>query len=154
MALAFRAAAGEVPFIDNTGTPYVKDDWEKIDADIPAESSERCKRLLEKIDLIAKEIEIVDSDTERRLALTAVAEMARSAAQKKIIDAENEVRSTFVSKKKKPNKKGESIKVESDADAKTVGGGDSLVGDDRDGISRKFDIEVTHTDMIDEQSDA
>ncbi len=133
MALAFRAAAGEVPFIDNTGTPYMKDDWEKIDADSPAESAERCKRLLEKIDLIAKEIEKVDADTERRLALTAVAEMERSAAQKKIIDAENQVRSTFVSKKKKPTKKVESIKVESDADAKVVSGGgvgDSLVGDD------------------------
>ena len=154
MALAFRAAAGEVAFIDNTGTPYVKDDWEKIDADSPAESSERCKRLHEQIDLITKEIEKVDADTERRLALTAVAEMARSNAQKKIISAENEVRSTFVSKKKKPNKKGESIKVEADTDAKSEGRDDSPAGDEKDECSRKFDTEVSHTKMVDEQSDA
>ena len=156
MALAFRAAAGEIPFVDtNIGTPFVQEDWEKIDADSPSESAERCKRLLEQIDLIAKEIEKVDADTERRIALTADAEKARSAAQKRIIDAENEVRSTFASKKKKPAKKGESVKVDDDIIMPDV-----LTGEDRgesanipEVKSGQTETEVTHTEMVDEQWD-
>ncbi len=163
MALAFRAAAGEVPFVDTTtGTPFIQEDWEKIDADSPSESAERCKRLLEQIDLIAKLIEKVDADTERRIALTDDAEKARSAAQKRIMDAENEVRLTFASKKKKPAKKGENIKVE---DAIIMS--DVLTGEDKDGsfltdvssanipedISGHTETEETHTEIVDEQSD-
>jgi len=156
MALAFRAAAGEVPFVDTiTGTSFVQEDWEKIDADGPSESAERCKRLLEQIDLIAKEMEKVDADTERRIALTADAEKARSAAQKRIMDAENEVRSTFASKKKKPAKKGESVKVD---DAIIMP--DVLTGEDKDESvnisedkSGQIETEVTHTEMVDEQCD-
>ena len=81
MALAFRAAAGEIPFEDSNGKPFVENSWEKIDADEPFESSERCERLKEQIVLIEKEIARVNDATERRLALTEEAEKHRDAAR-------------------------------------------------------------------------
>lgn len=101
MALAFRAAAGEVPVIETNGKPYIENSWDHIDADTPTESSERCKRLQEKIDLIGKEMVKVDADTEQRLALTEDAKKAHLFAQNKILEAEEQVRSAYAKKKKK-----------------------------------------------------
>lgn len=138
MALAFRAAAGEVQFIDNSGNPFVVNNWEKFDADGPSESAERCKRLQEQIDLIEHEIVKVDAYTEKRLALIEKAEKARIAAQKRILDAEDQVRATHSPKKKKTVKKMESNKVigtadiQPDVDAIVDCGGDDLSGGGED----------------------
>merc|ERR1712238_390188 len=58
MALAFRAVAGEVPFLDNAGKPFLGKDWDKMNTDSPSDSHERCKCLQEQLDLIEKEIGI------------------------------------------------------------------------------------------------
>ena len=100
------------------------------------ESDERCKRLREKINLIEREIVRVDATTERRLALAEISEKAREAAQKRVVEAEEQVRAAYAPKKKKPAvKKMESVKVEApvmpedDVDER---GGDDLSGVDED----------------------
>lgn len=106
MALAFRAAAGEIPFEDSNGKPFVENSWEKIDADEPFESSERCKRLEEQIALIEKEIARVNAATERRLALTKEAEKHRDAARAKIFSAGDNARSVDVKVRARKGKAG------------------------------------------------
>ena len=107
------------------------------------------------MELIAKEIVKVDADTERRLALVAEAEKARSAAQQRIIDAESDVRSTFVVKKKTPpKKKGEKVlRMKTEVEVKTD---DNLMsGDDSssavDNKSGLLETEETFTEAVGEQ---
>lgn len=159
MALAFRAAAGEVPYLDSSGLP-VKEMWETIDTDSPVESAERCKRLREQMELIAKEIMKVDADTERRLALVAEAKKAQSAAQQRIIDTESDVRSTFVVKKKTPQKKkGEKVlRTKTDVAVKVdnnlMPGDDSLLTsvtsatDDKSGL---VETQESYTEAVGQQ---
>ena len=106
MALAFRAAAGEIPFEDSNGKPFVENSWEKIDADEPFESSERCKRLEEQIALIEKEIARVNAATERRLALTKEAEKHRDAARAIIFSKGDSARSVDVKVRARKGKAG------------------------------------------------
>ena len=101
MALAFRAAAGEVPFLDHNGNDFIVTSWEKIDADGPLESLERCERLQQQIELVGKEIGKVDAAAERRVALTVDAEKAQLAAHERVFDADKRVRETYAKKKKK-----------------------------------------------------
>jgi hypothetical protein len=101
MALAFRAAAGEVQVVDTAGNPISSNSWDKIDADGPLESSERCIRLREMINQIEREIAKVDASTARRLALIEKSEKDRDATHQRIIDAEDQVRAAHASKKKK-----------------------------------------------------
>ena len=117
MALAFRGAAGEVEFLDN-GQPFLENSWDKIDTDSPLESSERCKRLQEQIDLVEKELLKVEATTEQRIALTNDAENARKAAMNKILDGGDEVRASSKKKKKKVIKKGEAASIKSDVTPK------------------------------------
>jgi len=105
MTLAFRAAAGEVPYVDNSGKPFIVADWEKIDSKAPALSSERCKRLQEQIELIQQEIKRVNETRERRLSMIKEAERARDESRTKLFDAEKVVRETYLKKKKKTPKK-------------------------------------------------
>eukprot|EP00986_Skeletonema_menzelii_P014184 scaffold9079_cov145-Skeletonema_menzelii.AAC.4 len=116
MALAFRAAAGEIPFEDSNGKPFVENSWEKIDADEPLESSERCKRLEEQIALIEKEIARVNAATERRLALTEEAEKRRDAARAKIFSEGDTARNVDVKVRARKGKAGRKS---------SEGGGDS-----------------------------
>jgi hypothetical protein len=106
MALAFRAAAGEIPFEDSNGKPFVENSWEKIDANEPLESSERCKRLEEQIVLIEKEIARVNAATERRLALTKEAEKHRDAVRAKIFSKGDTARSVDVKVRARKGKAG------------------------------------------------
>mmetsp|Transcript_10725 Transcript_10725/g.23757 ORF Transcript_10725/g.23757 Transcript_10725/m.23757 type:complete len:1209 (-) Transcript_10725:330-3956(-) len=129
MALAFRAAAGEVRFLDNTGKPFLDNSCDKIDADSPLESSERCKRLQDQIDLIRKEIIKVDAATEQRLALAEDAEKAWAAAQTRILDAEEQVRATYAKKKKKSPKKVESASNKPDVKVEDENGDNQLKHD-------------------------
>ncbi len=116
MALAFRAAAGEIPFEDSNGKPFVENSWEKIDADEPLESSERCKRLEEQIALIEKEIKKVNAATERRLALTEEAEKRRDAARATIFSEGDAARNVDVKVRARKGKAGKKS---------SEGGGDS-----------------------------
>jgi len=154
MALAFRAAAGEIPFLDNTGKPFLENSWDNIDVDSPSDSSERCRLLQEQIDLIGKEIMNVDAATERRLALTEDAEKARSAAQNRILDADEQVRATYAKKKKKAVKK---VAIQSDRDKDPSEGDHDVasadISDDKPG-SLNEQKEISNADQDDQSSDA
>jgi len=132
MALAFRAAAGEVIVVDkdNNVEPFSKTSWEKIDTDGPAESAERCKRLQDKIDLIEKEMIRLDSTTQQRHALTEIAKKERLAAQNKILEEDKQVREAMPKPPKKAaSKKAASVKDEAASSVKPndvkVEGGDN-----------------------------
>merc|ERR1712194_969720 len=79
---------------------FLGNTWDNIDADSPSDSHERCQRLQEQIDLIEKEIVIVDAATERRLALAEGAGKTWLAAQNTILAADEQVRATYGKKKK------------------------------------------------------
>jgi hypothetical protein len=141
MALAFRAAAGEIPFEDSNGKPFVENSWEKIDADEPFESSERCERLKEQIALIEKEIARVNDATERRLALTKEAEKRRDSARAKIFSEGDNARSVDVKVRARKGKAGRKS---------SEGGGDSRspskptegVEDEADNVKSEVDTKT------------
>ena len=116
MALAFRAAAGEIPFEDSNGKMFIENSWDKIDADEPIQSSERCKRLEEKIDLIQKEITRVNAITLRRRELIKDAETERDAVRAKIFSKGDIARSVDVKVRARKGKSGRKS---------SEGGGDS-----------------------------
>jgi len=151
MALAFRSAAGEIPFIDNTGKPFLVNSWDKIDVDGALKSSERCKLLQEQIDLIGKEIIKVDAATELRLALTKDAEKARLAMLNSTIDADDQVRATFTKKKKKAAKKGSNTPDREKDASKDDHDVASTTTDDKPGSQNE---PIDDVDEIDQSSEA
>lgn len=70
LALAFRAAAGEIPMPSESGdqSSNIKP-WDAIEVDEKKSSSVREELLLKQIDLLEKEIESVKSNTAKRLEL-------------------------------------------------------------------------------------
>lgn len=106
MALAFRAASGELAMPDCTDEYEAKlKPWTAIDTDTPRTSSERMDRLEEKIRLIQKQIASSRRNTEYRRELTVVSQkQSRLVAQQ--IDADDEAArlNHFRKKKKAPSR--------------------------------------------------
>ena len=130
MALAFRAAAGEVPALDGNGKQITDEPWDSIDVDTPMESSKRCKRLQEQLELMEKELAEVDAGTDQRRALIGDAEKARLAAQHSVLEAEDRVRAAYTKKKKPkqtPKKTTEGAGIKADT-AKAECNGATSVG--------------------------
>lgn len=118
MALAFRGAAGDIPF-DNNGKDFIENPWDKIDACNPKESSQRCNLLQEQIDLVEKEIQKVNAAKESRYKLYSEAKKSLAVTYKTILDAGDRAKSVKTStKKKKKNSmaKAETIKTHDDID--------------------------------------
>jgi hypothetical protein len=127
MALSFRAAAGEIPFEESGGNSFVTYPWDKIDANAPAESSERCRLLQEQIALVEKEIVKVDAAKQRRLDLHNEAKKTLIAVQQNIVRAGEEVTTANASALK--GKKRSAKKKDSKLDAaKSDDGADDLSG--------------------------
>jgi hypothetical protein len=108
MSLSFRGAAGEISLPQHKGKESAENPWDKIDATSIKESSQRCEKLQEQIELIEKELQKVNAVTARRLALYDAAKQSRDAAHQKYLDAGEEVKSSkkvFVSSSKKSKKK-------------------------------------------------
>lgn len=108
MALAFRAAAGDIPFYDHKGREYIPNPWDAIDSTTPKESIVRCQRLQEQIALVETQLQKVKADIARRVSLCDVAKQSRDATYQKFIDAGNEIKSSkkvFVSNSSKKKKK-------------------------------------------------
>jgi hypothetical protein len=127
MALSFRAAAGEIPFEESGGNSFVTYPWDKIDANAPAESSERCRLLQEQIALVEKEIVKVDAAKQRRLDLHNEAKKTLIAVQQNIVRAGEEVTTANASalKGKKRSVKKKDSKLDA---AKSDDGADDLSG--------------------------
>ena len=111
MALAFRAAAGEIPVEDTGGEVYIHNEWEKIDSKSSLVSSERCLGLQQQIILMEKEIIKQDMTTERRQALTRAANKRKMDSRNRVLEKEVEIRKSNCIKKKvkvvkKADKKG------------------------------------------------
>ena len=114
MALAFRAAAGELTMPDNTGEQESKSKpWEAIDTETPKSSAERVKRLKMQIELIEKEIRRHQADTGRRNMLTEEALQQRSAIDQQIVDDDKTARTNPFKKRKKAAPKPERASEES-----------------------------------------
>ena len=124
MALAFRAAAGEIPVEDTGGEVYIRNDWEKIDSKSSLVSSERCLGLQQQIVLMEKEIIKQDMTTERRQALTQAAIKRRIESRKRMLEKEVEIRKSNCMKRKvkvvkKADKKGSASAEKSKRDDET-----------------------------------
>jgi len=124
MALAFRAAAGEIPVEDTGGEVYIHNDWEKIDSKSSLVSSERCLGLQQQIVLMEKEIIKQDMTTERRQALTQAANKHRMDSRKRMLEKEVEIRKSNCIKRKakvvkKADKKGSASAEKSKKDNET-----------------------------------
>jgi len=151
MALAFRAAAGEIPFLDNAGKPFLENSWDNIEIDSSMDSSERCRLLQEQIDLIGQEIVKVDASTQRRLSLVEDAKKAQSAALDKILEADEQVRATIAKKKKKSIKK---ASPQPDRDKDSSKGDHDVASADISADKPESQNETPNGDQDDQSSDA
>jgi len=107
MALAFRAAAGEIPMPDDATSQFKP--WEHIDADAPNSSAERTKRLEKQLDLLQKKLEETKSSTVRRKEMALVAKEQKLKLEAGIIAEEVVAKKEIMGRvlKKKPVVKAE-----------------------------------------------
>jgi len=102
MALAFRAASGELAMPDEGEKKIAKTKpWAAIDSEKPKKSSERTTILEKQIELIEKEIGRVRKDTEKRNLLALEYAPKRRAAEQRIEEDNALVRGNPLWKKKK-----------------------------------------------------
>lgn len=107
MALAFRAAAGELNMPDDSEEQITKatKPWAAIDTTGPKTSAERCLNLEKQIELLEQEIERVRSNTLKRKALTEEAIAQRQARDLEIAADDVAARTNYFKKKKKMSPK-------------------------------------------------
>mmetsp|Transcript_24276 Transcript_24276/g.34203 ORF Transcript_24276/g.34203 Transcript_24276/m.34203 type:complete len:932 (+) Transcript_24276:449-3244(+) len=103
MALAFRAAAGEIALPANTGDASFEKHapWDKIDSDSLLTSAERTANLEKQMKLLEEEIAKVKMSTERRKQLTKEALETKETVYDKILDSEKTARKSHLKKRKK-----------------------------------------------------
>jgi hypothetical protein len=130
MALAFRAAAGEIPMPDDAESKFKP--WDAIKADAPKSSVDRNKRLEKRLDLLQKKLEEVKSTTVRRKVMAMIANEQNIKREAKIMAQGVVAKKEIMGRapKKKPTaksessaKSGESVVLEG-----TVLEGDSIDG--------------------------
>ena len=95
MALAFRAAAGEVgmPNRDDNASAYRQ--WERIDADSPNTAEERCRNLRRRIRSLEDALASMDRDDALRDVLIRRAHRDRKEREIRLERAEREARRMF-----------------------------------------------------------
>ena len=102
MALAFRAAAGEIPMPDD-GHSRLKP-WKQIDADGPKSSAERTKNLEKQLELILRKVDEIREATAKRREMTQVAIEQKHRIEEEIFALEVAAKAQVMSRtlKKKP----------------------------------------------------
>lgn len=107
MALAFRAAAGEIPMPDDADTRFKP--WQHIDVEGPKTSAERTKNLEMQLDIILKKVEEVKEFAARRREMTQLAIEQRHRIEEEILAQEIAAKKQVMSRalKKKPVVKAE-----------------------------------------------
>jgi Bromodomain/PWWP domain len=102
MALAFRAAAGEIPVPDDAD--YKFKPWKQIDADSPVTSAERIKKLEKQLSMIRHKVEEVKTSTSKRKRLTEIAIDKKHRFEEDILALESAAKKDIMSRtlKKKP----------------------------------------------------
>jgi hypothetical protein len=101
MALAFRAAAGELNMPDENADDAKSKPWKAIDSDSPKASSDRAENLTKQIKLLEAEMERVESDAQRRKEMTEEAVARRQATEVEITADDEAARQNHFKKKKK-----------------------------------------------------
>jgi len=101
MALAFRAAAGELPMPEESGdqASNVKP-WDSIKVDGPKKSKNRCERLEKQIALLEEEIEARKKSTAQRLELAEELKVANVSEVSALKEADELARLNPLKKKK------------------------------------------------------
>ena len=107
MALAFRAAAGEIPMPDDADSRFKP--WKQIDVEGPKTSAERTKNLEMQLNIILKKVEEVKEFAARRRELTQLAIEHRHRIEEEILAQEVAAKKEIMGRtlKKKPVVKGE-----------------------------------------------
>lgn len=105
MALAFRAAAGDIPMPEESGAQKTNvKAWDAIEVDTKRTSKERMEALQEQAALMEKEIARLKASTARRKALTEKEREAHLAIQMKVVAGDDAARSNPIEKKRTPSK--------------------------------------------------
>jgi len=105
LALAFRAAAGEIDMPNSDDNPSSLKPWDNIDVDGPVTSEDRCKNLEKQLELLEKATLKLDEDDERRTKLINAANEDKIKYDKTVLDAENDARQNDMPKRKVSNKR-------------------------------------------------
>jgi len=100
LALAFRAAAGELEMPNSDDSPSNMKPWDRIDAQKPLKSEDRCKALEQQIELLEQAIQKLDGDDDRRRKYIEIANKEREDRDKAILEAEKEARQNDMPKRK------------------------------------------------------
>jgi len=145
LALAFRAAAGELAMPNNEDNPSSIKPWDHIDVEKPLKSEERCEKLENQIELLEQAMKKLDEDDDKRRKLTEIAQKERIDRDAAIEDAEKVARQNDMPKRKVSIKRKISIeenlkKEDEDIETKCVkvGDGDDL-DSDQENVDSKFD---------------
>lgn len=132
VALAFRAAAGELAMPDDGEERATKaKPWVVIDAEKPKKSDERVSVLEKQIELIEKELERARKDMEKRKLLAMDYKPKRRAAESKVEEDNAAVRGNPLWKKKKSL----SVKTDNSMDGSSRGGEKSDIRVDADDLA-------------------
>lgn len=107
IALAFRAAAGELDMPDVKDNPTCVKPWEHISMD-GLSSEERCTALSRKIELLRKAMHRLSEDTKRRIELIQDAKKSKEDYDHALYLAESEARQNDIPKRKPQTKHKES----------------------------------------------
>lgn len=104
MALAFRAASGELSMPDDSEEVDAAKfkPWTKIDCTTPLRRQERIDLLEKKVKLLENEIERIKFNTQRRRELTGRALLEKERREELILEEDKEARSNPYKKKTKP----------------------------------------------------
>jgi hypothetical protein len=105
MALAYRAAAGELEMPNTNDNASSFKPWENIDVNGPEDAEERCANLEKKIKMIEKAMKKLDENDLRRRELIDIANKEKEANFIEIIKAEKEARQNDMPKRKPVGKK-------------------------------------------------
>lgn len=101
MALAFRAAAGELNMPDENPDDAKTKPWKAIDSETPKTSSERAENLTKQIKLLEAEMERAEKDAQKRKELAEELVARRQAMEVEIMADDEAARQNHFKKKKK-----------------------------------------------------
>lgn len=101
MALAFRAAAGELNMPESSDQTSKLKPWEAVDVSTPITAKEREQNLLKRKALLETEIKRIKAATQQRKELTAAAIQERQRIEEEIMAHDKAARANHIKKKKK-----------------------------------------------------
>jgi hypothetical protein len=142
MALAFRAASGELPMPDDSGDQNSSmKPWEAIKVDEKKTSSERSELLEKQIALLEKEIKGVQSNTSQRRELTKEIKMGSADVGENITKEDHSARQNPLKKNKSTPGSGKKGKAKAESKAAKSGAGEKPEEPEEGAVSGEMDAE-------------